>query len=360
MEGAADMAILEEDGFNKLLKSDFNDHLFLIFGDDSYLKDYYCSKLVNRTVEESLKLFNYHVYQDDETSLEEIFADADNLPMMAEKTCLLVRNYPLNELKKDELKVFEKRLTDVPESTVLIFFYGTDDVVYNATKGSRWNAAVKLFIQYGHAIKLDHRSSAKIASMLVKRAKDRGTVIAQSEAQYFVECVGDDMQALLNEFNKLCAYSQGQQITKEMIDVTATKSVEASVFDISAAIFSGNTDKAFATANELLRQKTELQPMLGAMASAYVDIYRYKVALNAGKGYSDFAELFGYKGNQSYRFNKIASFARKSSIGSIRSAIEVLAEADVLSKSTKKDDAVLMTETIARLAACAGIRKKSQ
>ena len=352
------MALLEEDGFGKLLKTDFNDHLFLIFGDDSYLKDYYCARLVNRTVDESMKLFNYHVYQDDETSLEEIFADADNLPMMAERTCLLIRNYPLADLKKEELKAFEKRLTDVPDSTVMIFFFGTDDVVYNPTKGSRWNGVIKLFIQYGQAVRLDHRTAAKIAAMLVKRAKDRGAAIAQPEAQYFVECVGEDMQALLNEFNKLCAFSQGQPITKEMIDVTATKSVEASVFDISGAIFSGETDKAFATANELLRQKTELQPILGALSSSYVDIYRYKVALNANKGYSDFGEAFGYKGNQSYRFNKIAAFARKSSIGSIRKAIDVLAEADVRSKSTKKDDAVLLTETIARLAACVDLGKK--
>ncbi len=346
------MALLEEDGFAKLLKTDLRDHLFLIFGDDGYLKDYYCGRLVDKTVDESMRLFNHHVYQDDETSLDDIFADADNLPMMAERTCLLVRNYPLDALKKDDLKAFEKRLLDVPETTVLIFFFNTEAVVYNPTKGSKWNAVVKLFIQHGQAVRLEHRSPAKIAAMLVKRAKDRGAEIALPEAQYFVECVGDDMQALLNEFNKLCAFSQGQPITKDMIDATATKSVEASVFDISAAIFSGDTDKAFATANELLRQKTELQSMLGALASAYADIYRYKVALNAGKGYSDFAEALGYKGNQSYRFNKIASFTRKSSIGSIRRAIDVLSEADVRSKSTKADPQILMTETIAKLASC--------
>ena len=346
------MALLEEEGFAKLLRKDLSDRLFLFFGDDGYLKDYYCGRLVERTVDERMKLFNYHVYQDDEFSLDDIFADADNLPMMAEKTCLLVRNYPLDELKKDELKAFEKRLLNIPDTTVMIFFFSTDAVAYQPAKGSKWNGAVKLFIEHGQAVRLDHRSPAKIANMLVKRAGDRGASIGPEEARYFIDCVGDDMQALLNEFNKLCAFSQGQPVTREMIDATATKSVEASVFDISAAIFSGNTDKAFATANELLRRKTELQPMLGALASAYVDIYRYKVALNAHKGYSDFTEAFGYKGNQSYRFNKIAAFTKKSSIASIRKAIDVLSEADVRSKSTKKDDAVLMTETIAKLASC--------
>lgn len=351
------MPYLEEDGFAKLLKTDFTDHLFFIFGDDSYLKDFYCGRLVDRTVEESMKLFNYHVYQDDDTSLDEIFADAENLPMMAEKTCLLVRNYPLQDFKKEQLKQLEQQLSDLPETSVVIFFYNSLEVEYHATKSAKWNNVVKLFLKYGQVVRLDHRSTAKIAGMLVKSAKDRGTSISQGEAQYFIECVGEDMQTLLNEFNKVCAFSQGQPVTKEMIDATAVKTVEASVFDISVNIFNGNTDKAFATANELLRQKTAIQSMLGAMISSYVDIYRYKVALNAGKGYSDFAEAFGYKGNQSYRFNKISSFARKSSIGTIRKAIDILSEADVRSKSTRADDAILMTETIAKLAGCAQIRQ---
>ena len=346
------MPLLEEDAFARMLKAKPDLHLFLIYGDDDFLKDYYCDKLVDRTVDESMRTFNFHVYQDAETDLDDVFADADNLPMMAEKTCLLVRNYPLCDLRKEEMKDFEKKLADVPDTTVLIFFYNTLHVEYNVKKSTKWNNVVKLFIKYGAAVQLDHRSPAKIAAMLVKRAGDRGAVIGLPEAQYFVECVGDDMQTLLNEFNKLCAYSEGQPVTREMIDATAVKSVEASVFDISAALFSGDTDKAFAKVNELFRQKAELQPMLGALASAYVDIYRYKAALNAGRDYNDFAESFGYTGGYSYRFKKIADSARKSRIADIRKAIEILSEADVKSKSTKADPQILMTETIARLASC--------
>lgn len=346
------MPLLDEDGFSKLLKTEWKDHLFFIFGEDDYLKDYYCDKLVSQIVDENLKAFNLHVYQDDETPLDDIFADAENWPMMADRTCLLVRNYPLNELKKEELKAFEKKLSDVPETTVMVFFYNALPVEYSGKKGGKWSGVVNLFVKYGQAAKLDHRSPAKIAAMLVKRAGDRNAVIKQPEALYFTECVGYDMQTLLNEFNKLCAYSEGQPITRDMIDATAVKCVEASVFDISASLFNGKTDKAFSVANELIRQKTELQPMLGAMISSFVDIYRCKVALNAGMGYDDFAETLGYTGNYSYRFNKIISFARKSSIGSIRKELEILSDADVRSKSTKVDPQSLMTETIAKLASC--------
>ncbi|MBQ6119853.1 MAG: DNA polymerase III subunit delta [Clostridia bacterium] len=354
------MPLLEEDGFAKLLKNDIRDNLFFIFGDDDYLKGFYCDRLVAKTVDESMKLFNYHVYQDDSTDLETIFAEAENLPMMAERTCLLVRNYPLQDLKKEQLARLEQMLDNLPETSVLIFFFNTIPVTYNGGKSGKWGGVVSMFLKRGVVVRLDHRSKEKIAAMLVRGAKERGAVIGQAEALYFAECVGDDLQFLLNEFNKLCAYSEGQPITKEMIDVTAVKSVEANVFEISASIFGGNTDKAFAIANELIRQKTELQPILGAMASAYVDIYRLKAALNAGRHTADFADAFGYKGNSSYRFRKIDGFARKSSIGSIRKAIDILAEADVRSKSSGADGAILLTETIAKLASCvsAGAAKK--
>ena len=346
------MPLIEEDGFAKLLKTDVRDNLFFIFGEDDYLKEYYCGRLVKKTVEESVQLFNFHVYQDDETELETIFADAENLPVMAEKTCLLVKNYPLHELKKERLKELEKMLDGLPETSVMIFCYSSLPVEYNAEKKGRWNSVVSLFLKRGQVVRLDHRTRARIAAMLVRTAKDRNAVIEQAEALYFVECVGDDLQTLLNEFNKLCAFSCGEKITKDMIDATAVKSIEASVFAISSSIFSGDTDKAFATANELLRQKTEVQSILGAMISSYVDIYRYKAALNAGRGYSDFGPAFGYKGNYSYRFKKIESFTRRMGIGSVRKAIDILSDADVRSKSTRIDDAILITETIAKLASC--------
>ena len=346
------MPLLEEEGFSRLLKSDMQQHIFFIFGDDAYLKEFYCDRLVAKTVEDAMKVFNFHVYQDDEIDLEDVFSDADNLPVMAEKTCLLVKNYPLHELKKEQLSLLEKQLDGIPDTSVMIFLFSSLSVDYNAGKQGKWNAVVSLFSKKGVAVRLDHRSTAKIAAMLVRKAKDRNAEIEPAEAQYFVECVGEDMQTLLNDFNKLCSFSCGEKITREMIDVTTIKSIEAKVFDISAAIFSGNTDKAFAVGNELIRQKTELPSILGAMITSYVDIYRYKVALNAGKGYSEIASAFGYKGNYSFRFKKIEAFSRKIGIGAIRRAIDILSEADVRSKSTRVDNAILLTETIAKLASC--------
>ncbi len=343
------MPYIDEDMLTKLIKSDITENIFIFSGEDDYLKEFYCNKLTSKLVDESLKFFNLHVYEDDDTDLDDIFTDADNLPVMAEKTCLLVKNYPLDALKANELTEFENSLKNIPESTVMIFYYSSSKIP--SGKNAKWDNIMKLFEKYGAVVKIDHRTPGKTAKLLVSRAKDKGTTIDYETAMYLVNCVGDDLQTVLNEFNKVCAYSGGNAVTKEMIDMTAVKSVEASVFDISASIFSGDTDKAYKILNELLRQKTPASSIIGALASAYVNAYRLKVAYNADRTADDFARDFQYRETK-YTFGKIAPFVRQSKLSSIRKALNVLSEADIKSKSSKISEDILLTELISKLASC--------
>ncbi|MCH5198463.1 MAG: DNA polymerase III subunit delta [Oscillospiraceae bacterium] len=346
------MPLIDEDGLSRLLKTEFSENRFLIFGDDGYLKEVYSDRLIKAVIkDDNLKFFNFHTYQDDETSIEDIFEDADNLPVMANKTLLLIKNYPLNELSENGLKEFEEKLKDAPETSVLAFYYSSQDFTSNTREFPKWTAVIELFKRVGTAAELSHRSGKKIVNMLIKGASSRNTSIGEKEAAYLIEICGEDTGNLLNEFNKLCAYAAGEKITKEMIDACAVKSVEASVFDISSSIFSGNADRAFQIVLELLRQKTPVQSIMGALNQSYMTIYRYKAASNANKSVSDFADAFGYKGNQSFVFSKIAAFANKTDMNKIRRSLDVLIEADIKSKSTSLDPSTLLTEVIAKLSA---------
>ncbi len=345
------MPFIDEDAFAKILKGEITENIFLFSGDDDYLKEHYCNLLTKKTVDESLMFFNFHKYEDDEADLETIFADAENLPLMAEKTCLLVRNYPLDGLSSKALTQFEENLKNIPDSTVMIFYYSGDTLP--SGKNTKWDAVIKVFERLGTVVKIEHRTPAKTAKLLVSRAKDRGTSIDYDTALYLVSSVGEDLQTVLNEFNKVCAYSQGKPVTAEMIDETAVKSVEASVFDISTSIFSGDTDKAYKILNELLRQKIPSSSIIGALASAYVNAYRLKLSYNSDKQISDFATAFGYKETK-YSFGKIAPFVRKSSVATLRSALDILSEADVKSKSSRIADDILLTELISKLSSLGG------
>ena len=317
-----------------------------------YLKEFYCNKLVSLTVDEGLKAFNFHVYEE-EADLDDVFADAEILPVMCERTCLLVKNYPLTNLGSEQRITFETQLRELPDTTILIFYYGSMEVTYNRKTSAKWCDIIDIFQKYGAVAELLHRTPAKIAKMLIKAAPDRGAEIGEAEAEYFISVAGDDTQVLFNEFNKLCAFADGRKITKAMIDSTTVKTVEASVFDISEAIFQRRPDDAFAIVQELLRRKTPPQPILGALAGAYVNLYRYQTAKNAGKNINDMAEAMGYKGNSAYALKKMAPFALKISPAAVIESLSILLDADVKSKSVAIDPTLLLTDVIARLSAAA-------
>ena len=346
------MAIIDEDGFQRLLKAPLTEHIFLIFGDDSYLKEVYSGRLLKAVLpDDTLQFFNLHTYEDDDTPLDDIFADADTLPVMAEKTCLLVKNYPLDSLGEKALKELEEPLKAVPDTSVLIFHYPTVDFTGMRRDFPKWAGVIDLFRRCGTAVELSHRTQKKTAQMLVRGAASRGASIDADTALYMTEVCGDDIGTLLNEFNKLCAYADGAPITKEMVDTIVTKSVEASVFDISTMIFSGNADRAFEIVYELLRQKTPVQPIMGALNQAYMTVYRYKTAMAANRSIGELLNDMGYKPDQGYLFQKIAGAASKCSMKKIRRSLEILIEADVKSKSTAASPETLLTEVIAELCA---------
>lgn len=346
------MPLIHEDIMLKKLKEELTDSLWLIFGDDSYIKEVYTGRLLDKVIDnESLKFFNFHAYEEEETPLEDIFADAEIMPVMSDKTCLLVKNYPLNTLGGNQLKEFEARLTALPSSTVLIFYYSSLNFIYNKKTDPKWFPVIDLFIKHGIAADLSHRTPQKLKSMLQKGARERNTSISDADADYLLHVAGDDVGVLLNEFNKLCAYADGAPITAGMIDETVTKTVEASVFDLSACIFAGQIDRAFEILFALLRLKTPVQPILGALASAYVNLYRLKLAKLSDRTVSDFAEKLGYQGNYDYSFRKIAPYVNEFKMDRIRTSLDILMEADVTSKSESYDPATLLTEVIAKLAA---------
>ena len=109
------MAILNEDGFRKKLKSDPPHGLFCIYGEDTYLKDFYLKKLTDAAVDPSLAAFNLRVFTRDERDLTDIFEAVEALPMMSEYQCVLIRDYPVYDLNKDDFESLQKEIANLPE-----------------------------------------------------------------------------------------------------------------------------------------------------------------------------------------------------------------------------------------------------
>lgn len=322
--------------------------VYLVYGEESYLKKVYIDKIVAKTVDESFADFNFHVFDGKESTLSDIYESAQAVPMMAETKCVLVKDFPLDTLDDNGVEQLRTVIEDNPDDCALIFSF----VAYEP-KGAKWTKVIKLFEKLAYAVKLEKKTSVELAKMLESGAKKRGKVFGKGVAAYLVTCVGSDLNTLLNETEKVCAYSQGEEITKSDVDAVCIKSLDARVFDMIKDLAARRFDSAFRKLEQLFEQREDEFQILGALIASYSDIYRAKTAVKSGGRAEDVAKFYNYAGKE-FRLTNAARNSASLTFDDISECIEILVEADTAMKSTATDKRLILEKAIVKLARVGG------
>lgn len=338
------MAKIGETQLKAQIKSGEYENAYLIYGEESYLKDFYVNLMRKKIVEPAFETFNFHQYEGKDSSLDDILKDAQMLPMMGGYNFVLVRDYQL-EKNKNDINQIEEYLSDAPDTTVIVFLY---NAVSPDVKSASFKKIISAFDKAGAVVNLEKRSEQDIVKLLVSGAKKRGSSICSSNASYLICVSGNDMTVLLNELDKLSNFAGGGEITKEIIDNMATKCLQARVYDLSKAVVSGNSDNAYMSLNSLFSMKEDPILMTAVIGGVYVDMYRVKCAKTAGYSFDDVAKHYNYKGREFALRNASRDCAALTEM-QLRQSLDEIIETDVKLKSTATDKKLLVEELIAKL-----------
>lgn len=339
------MARIGEAELKNQIKTGELSNVYMIYGEESYLKEFYVSKLKDKVVDGAFADFNFHQYDGKSATIDDILQDAEMIPMMAEYSFVLVHDYPLDKSIKDidTLKEFFK---DVPESCVLVFWF--DAIEVDTKKSSKWKTIETAFSKAGSSVNLEKRTEADLVKLIVSSAKKRGCTIDSNMSRYLISVVGNDIKTIFNELEKICSYINSGEITKQDIDTLAVKCLQARVYDLSKFITRGDSDSAYEVLGTLFAQKEEPIGILSVISSCYIDMYRAKCLKTANRPESELMSLSAYKGKDWLVRNAIRD-CRNVSMDALREAIDVLASTDELLKSTSIDKNLLLEETVAKL-----------
>lgn len=116
------MPKINESELKKEIKSGDFKNAYLLYGEESYLKEYYASELKNKIVDKTFEAFNFHYFDGKDTELDDILKDAQMLPMMSEYNFVMVKDYPI-EKSANDIKLLEEYLKDAPDTTVFVFWF---------------------------------------------------------------------------------------------------------------------------------------------------------------------------------------------------------------------------------------------
>lgn len=349
------MIINDETSIKKHIKSNSPSKLYMIYGDESYLSDFYANSLASSITDTSGMSFNYYCFNSETVNFDSVYEACETLPVMSDKVCVLIKDFNLVKLNAEELKLYTDYFQNIPSTTTLIFLMSGIEV--DTKQNPKWRAVIDSVNKFGVIFNISKRSDSQVAELLVRSASKRNTSISKSNADYFISVVGTQMNVLLNEFDKVCYYSNGKEITKEMIDSIAIKCVEASVFDLTEAINSNKNDRAFEILAQLIKDKTEPTIIIGTIAFGYVDIYRAKAAQENNKGNSEYLKSFASYKNKSFRLDKAAKSSKKLSMEQIKQLLNAVSEADIKIKSFSMDNNIILDELVAKLLYIVGGKK---
>lgn len=336
------MAVLTERELSADLKRGRLCPVYLFTGEEACLTRLYTKRVAHAAVSDLPEL-NSHVFEG-AASFDEIIVALDTLPVMSEKTCVVLRDYPLSAPTDGEFKQLLARVREPNECAVLIFSYAAED----PGKSKRAKELAEAVEKVGCAVDFARKSERELAEIASRRAAKRLTVLPPAVANRLVERCGVDLENLLTEVDKLCAYVGERTAGPEDVDAVVTRTVEASAFALAGAVCSRRRDEAMAICDDLFALRTEPVMILGALSSVFLDIYRVKLGEASGLRTERLAEELGY-GRAAFKLRNAAANGRRMSKDAAFQALEVLRQADLALKSTAADGRVVIERTLVRL-----------
>ena len=341
------MAKISDKELDAQIKNGEFSNVYLIYGEESFLKEQYVIKLRKKLVDPAFSDFNFHHYEGKNASLDEILMTAQVMPMFSEYSLVLVHDYPLDKAPSDVNRLKEY-FEDTPESCVLVFWFDNINVDDSDRSGS-WTKIISLFDMSGCVVNFKRKGEDELVKRVIAKTKRSGAKIDANRARYLVSIVGTDMQTLLGELEKILAFVGEGEITKKEIDLLATPSLETNIYRLSAYIMKGDSFSAYQLIGGLLHQKEKPEDILSRLSEYYIDMYRAKCAKTAKVNEQTVATDFAYPKSRAWVVGKAGKDSAPYSLKTLRKAIDVLTRTDELMKSSSVNGQLLLEETVAKL-----------
>ena len=316
------------------LKAGKTSNLYLLYGEESFLLEN-SLKRIKKLFGEMINGINY--IQIDKDNISEIISDIETPAfgypqklIIAKDTGLFQKakrgNKSENTEKKDTKKEnkFENKLADyinenielINDSVILVFVENDVDK----------NNLYKAIDKNGWVCNFEKQKPIEIAKRLKAICNAYKVNVDGATLNYFIECCGTSLQELINEIRKQIEYvGQNGIITKQTIDLLATKQFDSIIFDLTDNLGKKNIQASLQVLKNLLNAKEPIQKIFITLYNHFKKIYITKIAI---KEKLNIAESLKLKPNQTFLVNKYTMQSKYFKEDELRKILEEFIDLD--------------------------------
>lgn len=308
--------------------------VYLLVGNDPYLTKHYANLIAKKSVPQNPD-FNLFTMQEN-CSLQDIYDRYFQFSFTGERICVLASNFDFEGCPISTFKELQALVESPHDCNILVLYY--DVLSINTKKSDRFKKLMKSVESGGGVVcELNHKTETELAKLLCSSAAKRLRKLEPAVAKYMITVCGTDLNILINEIEKLCSFTEENAvIEKETVDLICVKTVEASVYDISRFLLQGKPEKVYHSLNNLLAEGVLPTEIHALIASAYVDIFRVKAAVDAGKKPESIAADFGYPTQRAFVLSNAARDGRYLTQKQISSILNEIFKSDAVVKNKTK------------------------
>lgn len=314
---------------NDLKNKDFKP-LYILYGEEDYLKSHYLHELQAALVEPDFAEFNFQEFEGKNLTPEILTEAVESYPAFSERKLVVVRDFDLYKPPAAFQGMLAELLGDLPEYICLVFYY--DLLPFKADKRTKMQAILDktaCFAEFSH---LEER---ELIAWVKRRVRALEKDIDTDTCAYFLFLCGNSMTNLATEIEKAAAHSTLHEIKKYSIDEVCTRVLDAVIFDLTDAITEKRFEKAIAIVGELLAQKNTEVAIFSAILRHIQRMYAAKLS---EQSHGSSKELFSLIGsNSSFYAQKLIRAAREVTLPWLRDAIRICGETDAALKSSSAD-----------------------
>ena len=254
----------------KDIREGCKDKVYLVWGDEEFLRDYYKGALIDKVLDKDFADFNFKQYTTKKPDNEEIEIFFSSYPCMSEKKIVYIKDSGIfKKASEDDKKFWLEFLKELPDFAVIIFSEKSVD---------KRNAIYKLVNSSFSCDEFPYQKRPDLINWIVRYFAKNEKSIKDEDADYLIECCSESMYILRSEIEKLSNFkSKSKIITRDDIDICSCKIPESRVFKMIDDILDGNTKSAGEKLTELKLLKEEPIALSAAVFTKYSQLRKEKL-----------------------------------------------------------------------------------
>lgn len=266
---------------NEDLKTGQFKQIYLLYGEEAYLKKQYKDKLKQALVADGDNM-NYAYYEGKNVNPKELIDLAETMPFFADRRVMILENTGFFKNASPELAEYVK---EMPETACMIF------VEEELDKRGKLFKAVK---DMGRVVELPRQDGSTLLRWVLGNVKKEGKQISENTVRYFLAKVGNDMENLQKEMEKLFCYTLDHDIvTTEDVDEICVTHISNKIFDMVDAVAQKQQRKALDYYYDLLALKEPPMRILFLLSRQFRILLEVKELEKLGYARKDIASKAG-------------------------------------------------------------------